>query len=163
MLRDQTTADAFTGFVSRTEPGLRRALTAGFGSEIGREAAAEALAYGWQHWERLSGLENPAGYLFRVGQNVARRMIGRRTRVPIGLWTQQGRDEVVFDEPWAEPGFGRAWSRLSERQRMVVGLIHGFDWSFGEVADLLEMSRSSVQSYEKRAMRKLRHDLGVTG
>ncbi len=53
MLRDQTATDTFTEFARVLEPGLRRALTAGFGSEVGREAAAEALVYGWQHWERV--------------------------------------------------------------------------------------------------------------
>ena len=41
MLRDQTAADTFTEFARRLEPGLRRGLTAGFGSEVGREAAAD--------------------------------------------------------------------------------------------------------------------------
>lgn len=155
LLRDQTEADSFTEFARTVEPGLRRALTAGFGSEIGREAAAEALAYGWEHWPRLRGMDNPSGYLFRVGQNKARRLF----RGPRWL----GREVIVFDEPWAEPAFGRVWARLSDRQRVVVGLIHAFDWTFAEVASVLGVSRSSVQSYEKRAMRRLRRELGVGG
>jgi len=153
LLRDQTATDTFTELARVLDPGLRRALTAGFGSEVGREAAAEALVYGWQHWERVGGMANPSGYLFRVGQNKARRLAGR------SRWLS--RDEIVFTEPWAEPAFGPAWSSLSERQRVVVGLVHGFDWSLGEVAELLGVSRSSVQSYEQRALKKLRRDLGV--
>lgn len=155
MLRDQTAADSFAQFAQGVEPGLRRALTAGFGSEVGREAAAEALLYGWEHWERVGVMESPGGYLFRVGQSKARRMLGRSGRF--------SRVEVVFDEPWVEPRFGSAWGGLSERQRIVVGLIHAFDWSFAEVADLLGVSRSSVQSYEQRGLRKLRKALGVEG
>lgn len=153
LLRDQAAADTFTNLVRRLEPDLRRALTAGFGSEVGREAAAEALVYGWKHWPRVEGMANPSGYLFRVGQNTARRMTGG------SRWLS--RDEIVFTEPWAEPGFGPAWSSLSDRERTVVGLVHGFDWSLGEVANLLGVSRSSVQSYEQRGMSKLRRDLGV--
>ncbi len=153
MLRDQTAADTFTEFARLLEPSLRRGLTAGFGSEVGREAAAEALVYGWQHWERVEGMDNPAGYLFRIGQNKARDMAGR------SRWSS--RDEVVFEEPWAEPAFGPAWSALSDRQRTVVGLVYGFDWSLGEVADLLGVSKGTVQTFEKRAMKKLRRDLGV--
>jgi RNA polymerase sigma-70 factor (ECF subfamily) len=122
---------------------------------VGREAAAEALAYGWEHWDRISGMENPTGYLFRVGQSKARRMVGRSHRL--------SRVDVVFAEPWVEPRFGSAWGELSERQRVVVGLIHAFDWSFAEVAELLGVSRSSVQSYEQRGLRKLRKALGVEG
>lgn len=153
MLRDDTAVDAFTEFVRRLEPGLRRALTAAFGSDIGREAAAEALAYGWQHWARVAPMTNPSGYLFRVAQNKARRMTGRSRR-----WSH---DEILYQEPWAEPRFGPAWSSLSERQRVVVGLIHGFDWTHSEVADLLQISKGTVQTYEKRALKKLRRDLGV--
>ena len=153
MLRDQTAADTFSEFARGLEPSLRRGLTAGFGSEVGREAAAEALVYGWQHWERVEGMDNPAGYLFRVGQNKARRMTGG------SRWLS--RDEIVFTEPWAEPGFDSAWSSLSYRQRVVVGLVHGFDWSLGEVADLLGLSRASVQTHEQRGLWKLRRGLGV--
>jgi len=153
LLRDRTAEETFTDFARRLEPGLRRALTSGFGSDVGREAAAEALSYAWQHWERVGGMTNPAGYLFRVGQNKARRLIGR------SRWLS--RDQVVFTEPWAEPGFDRAWSSLSDRQRIVVGLVHGFDWSLGEVAGLLGISKGAAQTHEKRAMTKLRRGLGV--
>jgi DNA-binding CsgD family transcriptional regulator len=50
----------FVAFVRDVEPKLRRALVSGFGVDIGREATAEALAYGWEHWERVRQLENPA-------------------------------------------------------------------------------------------------------
>ena len=153
MLRDQTSSDTFTEFVRRLEPGLRRALTAGFGSDVGREAAAEALMFGWEHWERVEGMSNPAGYLFRVGENKARRLSGR--------FHWLSRDEVVFTEPWAEPGFGPAWDSLSDRQRIVVGLVHGFDWSMSEVANLLGITKGAVQTHEKRGMRRLRRHLGV--
>lgn len=153
MLRDQTDVDSFTEFVRTAEPSLRRGLTAGFGSEVGREAAAEALVYGWEHWGRVGAMANPSGYLFRVGQNAGRRLVGR-----LGWF---GREEVVFDEPWFEPRLGLAWQSLSERQRIVVGLVHGFDWSLAEVASLLGLSKSSVQSYEERGMKKLRRGLGV--
>ena len=43
MLKDETTTGQFTDFVSVVEPRLRRALSAAFGSELGREATAEAL------------------------------------------------------------------------------------------------------------------------
>ena len=60
MLRDETAAGQFTDFMREVEPRLRRALTAGSGSDLGVEATAEALAYGWQHWERVKEMGNPA-------------------------------------------------------------------------------------------------------
>ena len=44
------------------------------GPELGREAAAEALVYGWEQWDRISEMANPAGYLYRVGRSRDGRM-----------------------------------------------------------------------------------------
>ena len=154
MLRSETASDVYATFVGRVEPGLRRALTASFGSDVGREATAEAFVYGWQHWDRLQSMSNPAGYLFRVGQSAARRMT-KPGRSPF-RWSV-----VVHEDPWVEPGFGAAWSALTDRQRVVAGLVHGYGWSMAEVADLLGVSKSAVQNHERRAMKKLRRDLRV--
>ena len=62
VLPDETKTDSFTEFVSNVEGKLRHALTAAFGDEQGREAVAEALAYGWEHWDHLQDMDNPAGY-----------------------------------------------------------------------------------------------------
>ena len=153
MLTDETASELFVGFVSEAEPSLRRALSAAFGSEVGREATAEALAYGWEHWDRVGVMKNPAGYLYRVGRNFGRRMRPPRPVVdPIPL----GDGDV-----WFEPGLAAALAGLSEKQRVVVSLLHAFDWSMTEVAELLGISKSTVQSYESRAMRKLHDAMGV--
>jgi DNA-directed RNA polymerase specialized sigma24 family protein len=152
MLPDETKADSFTDFVVETETRLRHALTASFGPERGRESAAEALAYGWEHWDRVSEMENPAGYLYRVGRDHA-----RRTK-PLGVPEIQ---TVARGEWWVEPGLSEALGRLSERQRLVVGLLYGYQWSMSEVAALLGVSKGAVQSYANRGLEKLRRKLGV--
>lgn len=57
---------AFTAFFREAEPRLRRALTAAVGAEAEPDAAAEALSYGWQHWDRIAAMDNPVGYLYRM-------------------------------------------------------------------------------------------------
>lgn len=151
---EETRADSFTAFVTDTEMRLRHALTAAFGAERGREAAAEALAYGWEHWDRVREMENPSGYLYRVGRDRARRMTARRREAfhsPV----------VVASERWVEPGLPVALARLPERQRLVVALLYGYQWSMSEVAELLGVSKGTVQSYSDRALRRLRRRLGV--
>ena len=64
--------EVFTEFVGTVEPRLRIALVARYGPERGREATAEALAFAWEHWERVGQMDNPIGYLFRVGQSKSR-------------------------------------------------------------------------------------------
>ena len=60
-------------FAREVEPRLRYALVAAVGQDLGQDAACEALAYGWRHWDRIRDLENPAGYLYRVGRRSVRR------------------------------------------------------------------------------------------
>src|ERR1700722_1002963 len=89
----------FEAFVHKVEPGLRRALLAAYGFERGREAAAEALAWSWEHWSRVKRMKNPAAYLFRVGQS--------HTRTPMAPPTFV-RSE--WHDPLVEPGLGPALS-----------------------------------------------------
>jgi DNA-directed RNA polymerase specialized sigma24 family protein len=132
------------------EPRLRRALVAALGPERGREAAAEALAWGWEHHERLGAMDHPVAFLFRVGQSRAR---PRRLRVLHA--------RVEWSEPWVEPDLGRALRSLSDRQRVAVVLVHGYAWTMGEVADLLGVKVTTVQSHLDRGLARLRSLLEV--
>lgn len=153
MLPDETRAGTFSSFVVDREEHLRIALTARFGPDLGREAAADALAYGWEHWDRISAMENPAGYLYRVGMNAARRS---RRRPAVVM------PEVSIETPWVEPGLPKALQSLSPQQRTVVALVYGLDWTMAEVAELLDISKASVQKHADRGMSRLRRTLGVS-
>lgn len=152
MLPDETRSDTFSSFVLEREERLRVALTASFGPDIGREATADALAYGWEHWERISEMENPAGYLYRVGMNAAKRMRKRTIVLP---------PVRPAEQPWVEPGLPNALVSLSPQQRTVVALVYGFQWTLSEVAELLDISKASVQKHADRGMSRLRRKLGV--
>ena len=78
MSLEATPEEAFTSFVVEVELRMRRALVAALGVEAGREATADALTYGWEHWGRVSLLENPAAYLYRVGRSKGRRYLVRQ-------------------------------------------------------------------------------------
>ena len=69
----------FERFVAGTELRLRRALTASYGPVVGRDAAVDALSWAWEHWERLQAMDNPVGYLYRVGQTASARYLPART------------------------------------------------------------------------------------
>ncbi len=144
------TGDGFRDFFESTEPALRRALVAAYGPDAGRDATAEALAWAWEHRDRLAGIDHPLRYLYRVGQSRARR---RRVRIPFnrGEWR----------EPWVEPELARAMRRLSERQRVAVVLVHGYEWTLAEVAALLGLSVSTVQTHVDRGLERLRTQLEV--
>jgi DNA-directed RNA polymerase specialized sigma24 family protein len=145
--------ESFEVFVKETEPRLRDALSAVLGSELGREAAAEAMAYGWKNSDRVALMDNPAGYLFVLGRDRGRKMSRRRTVVLLPV------DDVKT--PWIEPGLVPALGRLPERQRVAVMLIYCFEWTVSETAEFLGVGRSTVQSHAERGLKKLRASLGV--
>jgi RNA polymerase sigma-70 factor (ECF subfamily) len=144
---------AFEAFVAEAEPPLRRALCAAFGTQVGREAVVDALAYGWEHWERISTMANRVGYLYRVGETAARRQHRPRRLLPVA--------EAV-DEPEAfDPAVTRALRGLSAQQRTVVVMVHGYGYSLREVAAMMELSFSTVRNHLTRGMARLRKVLEV--
>ena len=148
---------SFTRFVEDAGWRIQAALAAGFGRQAGVEAASEAIAYGWEHWDRIAAMENPAGYVYAVGRDRARRAQRGLVSVPVGrLEVLSGRDV----EPLVEPGLQGALAELSDRQRVVVMLVHGAEWNLGEVAELLDLNRGSVKQHLDRGMEKLRSCLG---
>jgi DNA-directed RNA polymerase specialized sigma24 family protein len=153
LIPDQTRVDDFVEFVETNEHRLRHALTAAMGFEAGKEAAAEALAYGWEHWERVGAMVNPLGYLYTVGRSRGGRLLSRRhPEFPV----------IPEDRtPWFEPGLPAALAGLPERERTVVLLLHGYGWHMTEVAETLGVSKSTVQTHAERGMKKLRRKLGV--
>ena len=140
----------FDEFARLLGPRLRAALIAAYGTQVGVDCAAEALAYGWEHWDRLRSMSNPAGYLYRVGQTAARR--GRR---PDLLLPSPAPQEL----PMFDPGLIPALQRLTEPQRVAVMLVHGYGWSQAEVADILDVSHATVRTHVSRALAHLRRAL----
>jgi DNA-directed RNA polymerase specialized sigma24 family protein len=143
--------ESFERFFDETEPRLRRALMAAYGSEAGREATAEAFAWAWEHRHRLPNLDYPVRYLYRVGQSRTRR---RKLRV------LHGRHE--WTEPWVEPDLARGLGRLSQHQRVAVVLVHGYSWTVPEVAELLDVKPTTAQTHLERGLARLRTHLKVT-
>lgn len=151
---EETLVDSFTVFVKEVEPKLKVALCASFGREVGLEAAAHAFEYGWKNWSKVRAMESPAGYLWQVGRNRARRLARGKPH----LFQAVRIDRL----PWVEPGLPKALAALSEKQRVSVILVYGMDWTFEETSQLLGVSRSTVQKHVDRAMKRLRRDLGVS-
>jgi RNA polymerase sigma factor (sigma-70 family) len=150
---DTKATQAFTRFVKEVEPRLSYALAAAYGPEVGSDVTADALAWAWEHWEKVQNMTNPSGYLYRVGQSKARWY--HRPRV---LFPQVSTAEVSGMAPEL-PG---ALEGLSKHQRVAVVLIHGLGYSEREVADLLGLSRWSVRTHAERGLGRLRSALGVT-
>ena len=151
-MRQESVHNDFTAFVRVAEPKLSYALAAAYGGQVGKDATADALAYAWEHWEQIKEMDNPSGYLYRVGQTCARKYNRRPPLFP---------QVAVSELPHIEPGLPAALESLSEQQRVAVVLLHGMQWSEREVADLLEVDRSTVRRHRDRGLDKLRQALEV--
>jgi len=145
----------FERFVAEVEPRLRRALVAGFGAVVGRQATADALAWAWQNWARVGELESPVGYLYRVGRTLALRNEARD--VPVAELVPG----VSSPDNSFEPGLGPAIARLSEAQRCAVVLVVGWGYTLREAAELLGVTASTVRRDSERALARLRAELEV--
>jgi RNA polymerase sigma factor (sigma-70 family) len=148
-------AAAFADFSRIGGERLRRAFVAAFGVETGNDVHADALAWAWEHWDRVAQMKSPVGYLFRVGQSKARRYL--RWRRVVQLPTEPHRD--VYE---VEGDLGVVLTRLSRRQRTVVFLVHGYGWSYAEVGELLGISNASVRNHVHRGMQQLRAAMEAT-
>jgi RNA polymerase sigma-70 factor (ECF subfamily) len=141
--------DEFEQFVLDARPRLIRALAALRGEEA-PDAAAEALAYAWEHWQRVRQMDNPVGYLYRVGQSRTRPR--QRPTLPtpasVGL-------------PDLEPALIPALLRLPETQRAAVWLVHACQWRYAEVAEALDTTTSMVGNHVARGLARLREELEV--
>lgn len=144
----------FAAFVHGVEPRLLQSLVSAYGPRDGREATVDALSWAWEHWDRLGRIDNKLGYLYRVGQSATRRYSSLAIPVPATASEQVPLVDV-------DPGLLPALSRLSEQQRTVVVLVHGFGWSQSEVAKLLDITVSTAREHLSRALRHLRDELVV--
>ncbi len=148
-----TVPQAFDAFVDSHEAGLRHALVGYFGWDLGRDAAAQAWLYGLEHWNRVSEMENPLGYLYRVGQRWGRNQRPRRF-----VW---GANDSIHEHSF-EPGLIPALKELPSKQRVCVVLRHGLDMDYAEIARLTNSSHAASRKNVERALSRLRQALEVT-
>lgn len=161
-MRDTTEATADTTydvlgyerFVSERRRELERALVARYGVEIGLDAAAEALAYAWEDWTRVSAMDRPVGYLYRVGQSHARRRHRWRRTVALPAETRPPDDATTRLED--------ALLQLKDDQRVAVILVHSHGYSYEEAADLLGIKVSTIRNHLHRGLTRLRRLLEET-
>jgi DNA-directed RNA polymerase specialized sigma24 family protein len=145
-----TVVDDFEAWVRQAEPRLRRAYAGVRGMDEAGDAAAEALGYAWEHWDRVRAMANPVGYVFRVGQSRTRTRKSGLLPAPadVGL-------------PDIEPALVPALLALPEGQRSAVWLVHACGWTHAEAGEALGITASTVSTQVSRGMEALRRRLEV--
>jgi RNA polymerase sigma factor (sigma-70 family) len=150
---DEHAAVSYEEFVEGQAAGLRRALIARYGVEIGTEVAAEALAYAWENWTRVGSMASTVGYLYRVGQSKARRHHRWRRSIDLPPETRPPDDTTTRLED--------ALLRLKPNQRVAVVLVHCHRYSYEEAAEMLGIPLSTLRNHLHRGIAKLRKTLEV--
>lgn len=147
------TGESFDEFVATISPRLRRAFVARYGIELGNEALADALSWAWEHRDRLSEMDNPAGYLYRVGQTSVRSNVRRRRRALLPP------EEPTDTRSETDPGLHTALERLTDDQRVAVLLVHAYGYSYADAAAVLDIPVSTLRNHIHRGMKQLRRHL----
>ncbi|MGI9605754.1 MAG: RNA polymerase sigma factor [Acidimicrobiales bacterium] len=141
----------FERFVADARPRLWRAFLGSRGVHGAEEALAEAFTWAWENRERLLKMDNPVGYLYRVGltRSTPRKTPELPAPLDVGL-------------PEIEPGLIPALLALSDKQRGAVWLVHACGWTYSDVALALEIGESTVGTHLTRGLAALRLAMEVS-
>ena len=124
------------------------------------ELMQDAFLKVWERWDRVSRMENPNGYLFRVAMNAARSRV-RRLRLAAKHVVVTGPVEDPFAAADLRDELVRALARLSERQRMALVLTDLLDLPADQAADLLRVRTPTIRSLASQARAALRVTMGA--
>lgn len=124
-------------------------------SDLGTEAADEAMARAYANWAEVSHYGNPSGWVYRVGLNWGRSWLRRAgRRLP---WHASSTVELPET---GDPTLQKALRKLDPKYRSVVVCRYFFDWSTEQTASALDLKTGTVKSRLSKALYELRTDLG---
>ncbi len=121
-------------------------------TELASDAADEAMARAFERWDNVSTLENPVGWVYRVGLNWSRSLLRRATR-PTPVWLTG--DGTSTDAAATDPAVDRALGELSVDQRAVVVCRLLLGYSEAQTARALNIRPGTVKSRLSRATTRL--------
>lgn len=143
----------FEDFWRADRASLARALVLTLGDvHLAAEATDEAMARAFQHWPRVSTLDSPMGWTYRVGLNWSRSVLRRVRRRP-PLWLVQ--PNTQHDTVPIDPSITAALRQLPAGQRSVVVCRLLLNQSELQTAHLLHIRPGTVKSRLARATNHL--------
>lgn len=160
---ERVTGDGFDEFYRRHRHRLVALAYVASGSRLGAEDLAhDALEAAYRDWDRT--LDNPTAWVQRIVTNRAVSAYRRRLSEAKTLTRLRGeRHTVAFPEVHGETEW--LWAevrRLPRRQVQVVALTYVEGLSMPEIADVLGISKESVNTHLRRARETLARRIEIT-
>jgi RNA polymerase sigma-70 factor, ECF subfamily len=147
---------SFDGFFQDQCPRLfaTMCLTTGSRSDA-EELTQDAFVRVLERWDRVGGLEEPAGFLYRTAMNLFKRRYRRaRTLDRLPIPSKAGDDAFATIDD--RDTLIRAMRELTPRQRAAVVLTSILDVSSEEAGRILGISDSTVRVLTSRAKTAMR-------
>lgn len=151
---------SFEVFFREQHPRLFAALCLTTGSrDEASEIAQDAFLKVFERWDRVATMEDPNGFLFRIGMNLFRKRYRRARlaeRLPIPTKERDDAFAVVNDRDVLV----RAMKDLTPHQRAAVVLTAIMDYSSEEAGRILGISDSTVRVLAGKARSSMRASVG---
>jgi RNA polymerase sigma-70 factor (ECF subfamily) len=149
-------AASFEEFFKAEQLRLHGVLFAITGSrQEAEDIAQEAFLRVWERWDRVGGMDDPAGYLHRTAINVFRDR-SRRLVLAMRRAVRLSPQPDEYDAFEARSVAASVLGSLPPRQRAAIVLTEAFGYSAEEAGKLLGIKGSSVRALHFQARSTLR-------
>ena len=148
---DATAADTFEGLVEAQHARLFRALFLITGNRAeAEEVMQDAFLAVWERWDRVGGMEDPTGYLFRTAMNLWRKRV-RRASVALrrAVGPTLARDD--FEAAETKEVVFAALRELSPKERAAIVTTALLGYTSEEAGRILGLKAATVRMYASRA------------
>lgn len=152
----------FEDFITGTSDRLFRALFLITGSRYeAEEVMQDAFLALWERWDRLSGLDDPTGYLYRTAMNTWRKRLRRASlavRRTIGVTPSDDPFAAIEDRDIVF----RALKDLHPNQRAALVVTALLGYPSEEAGTILHMSAATVRMHASRGRAAMQGSIGDT-
>jgi RNA polymerase sigma-70 factor (ECF subfamily) len=121
----------------------------------------------WRNRAQLTGIDNFNAYLYRMAQNHAVNVLRRQSREALLLTeVQRLAPQKVFGDEWlaakeVQTALQQAIDSLPARQRKVYQLGKEQGLSYEEIANMLNISTSTVRNHMVQALKAIREYIAL--
>ena len=113
----------------------------------------------WERWDRVSGIDDPVGFLFKTAMNVFRKRY-RRARLAVRHVLPLPERDDAFAIVNNRDALVRAMRDLTPHQRAAVVLTSILDYSSEEAGRILGVTDSTVRVLARNAREAMRPKVG---